>query len=72
MAVAATAVAMAYAAAGDPPRVVGRARQSEGKLLVQELEVKRNIVGIAASPTTEQRSQRQRGCSTRRDRRRLL
>ena len=54
MAVAATAVAMAYAAAGDPPRVVGRACQNEGKLLVKELEVKRNIVGIAASPTAEQ------------------
>ena len=71
MAVAATAVAMANAAAGDPPRVVGRARQIEGKLLVQELEVKVKFVGIAAAPTTGQRARRQRSSSTRRECRRL-
>ena len=72
MAVAETAVVMAHAAAVIPPRVVGRVLQSEGKLLVQELEVKINIGGIAASPTTEQRPQRQRDYSMRRDSRRLF
>ena len=56
MAVAETAVAMAHAAAVIPPRVVGRVRQSGGKLLVQELEVKVKFVGIAAAPTMEPRA----------------
>ena len=71
MAVAETAVAMAHAAAGIPPRVVGRARQTEGKLLVQELEVKVKFVGIAAAPTTGQRARRQRSSTIRRECRRL-
>ena len=54
MAGAETAVSMAHAAAGIPQGVVGQSRHTEGKLLVKELEVKRNIVGIAASPTAEQ------------------
>ena len=72
MAVAETAVVMAHAAAVIPPRVVGRVLQSEGKLLVQELEVKVKFVGIAAAPTTGQRARRQRSSSTRRECRRLL
>ena len=71
MAVAETAVLMAHAAAGTPPRVVGLDCQLVVKLLLHEVEEKMEFVGIAAAPTTGQRARRQRSSSTRRECRRL-